>query len=104
MQAIEFKNVSFSYGDEDNRQEVLKDFSLTIEKGSFVALLGRNGSGKSTCAKLINGLLTPNKGTVTVFGMDTKDKKNLFENCAYFSPPLRVLAVMQPPLKKEQCN
>lgn len=79
MQAIEFKNVSFGYGDEDERQEVLKNFSLTIEKGSFVALLGRNGSGKSTCAKLINGLLTPNEGTVTVFGMDTKDKNNLFE-------------------------
>ena len=79
MQAIEFKNVSFSYGDEDSRQEVLKDFSLTIKKGSFVALLGRNGSGKSTCAKLINGLLTPSEGTVTVFGMDTKDKNNLFE-------------------------
>ncbi|MBQ7374072.1 MAG: energy-coupling factor transporter ATPase [Clostridia bacterium] len=79
MQAIEFKNVSFSYGDGDSRKEVLKDFSLTIKKGSFVALLGRNGSGKSTCAKLINGLLIPTSGTVTVFGMDTKDKSNLFE-------------------------
>ena len=79
MQAIEFKNVSFFYGDETVELEVLKDFSLTIQKGSFVALLGRNGSGKSTCAKLINGLLTPKQGTVTVFGMDTKDKSNLFE-------------------------
>ena len=79
MQAIEFKNVSFSYGDGESRKEVLKDFSLTIKKGSFVALLGRNGSGKSTCAKLINGLLVPTSGTVTVFGMDTKEKGNLFE-------------------------
>ena len=79
MQAIEFKNVSFAYGDEDGRQEVLKNFTLTIKKGSFVALLGRNGSGKSTCAKLINGLLTPNEGTVTVFGMDTSERGNLFE-------------------------
>lgn len=79
MQAIEFKNVSFAYGDEDGRQEVLKNFTLTINKGSFVALLGRNGSGKSTCAKLINGLLTPNEGTVTVFGMDTSERENLFE-------------------------
>ena len=79
MQAIEFKNVSFGYGDEDSCQEVLKNFSLTIKQGSFVALLGRNGSGKSTCAKLINGLLLPNEGSVTVFGMDTKDKANLFE-------------------------
>lgn len=79
MQAVEFKNVSFGYGEEDSRAEVLRDFSLTIEKGSFIALLGRNGSGKSTCAKLINGLLTPNSGTVTVFGMDTAKKENLFE-------------------------
>ena len=79
MQTVEFKNVSFGYGEEDSRAEVLRDFSLTIEKGSFIALLGRNGSGKSTCAKLINGLLTPNSGTVTVFGMDTAKKENLFE-------------------------
>lgn len=79
MQAIEFKNVSFFYGEENAEREVLKDFSLTIKQGSFVALLGRNGSGKSTCAKLINGLLTPKQGTVTVFGMDTKDKDNLYE-------------------------
>lgn len=79
MQAVEFKNVSFGYGEEDSRSEVLRDFSLTIEKGSFIALLGRNGSGKSTCAKLINGLLTPNSGTVTVFGMDTAKRENLFE-------------------------
>ena len=79
MQAIEFKNVSFFYGEENADREVLKDFSLTIKKGSFVALPGRNGSGKSTCAKLINGLLIPKQGTVTVFGMDTKEKANLFE-------------------------
>ena len=79
MQAIEFKNVSFFYGSEDSRTEVLKNFSLTIKQGSFVALLGRNGSGKSTCAKLINGLLTPSEGRVTVFGMDTAEKDNLFE-------------------------
>ena len=79
MQAVEFKNVSFGYGEEDSRAEVLRDFSLTIENGSFIAILGRNGSGKSTCAKLINGLLTPNSGTVTVFGMDTAKRENLFE-------------------------
>ena len=79
MFAIEFENVSFSYGDETARNDVLKNFSLTVKKGSFIALLGRNGSGKSTCAKLINGLLTPNEGVVKVFGMDTSKKENLFE-------------------------
>ena len=84
MQAIEFQNVGFSYvsGDENGRTdktEVLKDLDFAVEKGSFVALLGRNGSGKSTLARLVNGLLKPTTGKVFVFGMDTSDKKNLFE-------------------------
>ena len=84
MQAIEFQNVGFSYvsGDENGRTdktEVLKGLDFTVEKGSFVALLGRNGSGKSTLARLVNGLLKPTTGKVLVFGMDTSDKKNLFE-------------------------
>lgn len=84
MQAIEFQNVGFSYvsGDENGRTdktEVLKGLNFAVEKGSFVALLGRNGSGKSTLARLVNGLLKPTTGKVFVFGMDTSDKKNLFE-------------------------
>lgn len=79
MQAVEFTNVSFSYGEDQSRKEVLKNLTLSIKQGSFVALLGRNGSGKSTCARLINGLLSPNEGTVKVFGMDTAQKENLFE-------------------------
>lgn len=84
MQAIEFQNVGFSYvsGDENGRTdktEVLKGLDFTVEKGSFMALLGRNGSGKSTLARLVNGLLKPTTGKVFVFGMDTSDKKNLFE-------------------------
>ncbi len=84
MQAIEFQNVGFSYvsGDENGRTdktEVLKELDFAVEKGSFVALLGRNGSGKSTLARLVNGLLKPTTGKVFVFGMDTSDKKNLFE-------------------------
>lgn len=83
MQAIEFQNVGFSYvsGDENGRTdktEVLKGLDFAVEKGSFVALLGRNGSGKSTLARLVNGLLKPTTGKVFVFGMDTSDKKNLF--------------------------
>ncbi len=84
MQAIEFQNVGFFYrSDEENgetkKNEVLRGLNFTVEKGSFVALLGRNGSGKSTLAKLINGLLVPSSGKVSVFGLDTADKKNLFE-------------------------
>ena len=80
MNAIEFDKVSFSYGKSENgdKVDVLKDFDMTVKQGSFVALLGRNGSGKSTLAKLVNGLLSPVAGKVTVMGLDTADKKNLF--------------------------
>ena len=84
MQAIKFENVGFYYasGDENGKTkktEVLKGLDLTVEKGAFVALLGKNGSGKSTLARLVNGLLKPTAGKVTVLGMDTSEKSNLFE-------------------------
>ena len=66
MQAIEFKNVIFSYrsgdGDQAEITEVLKSINFSVEKGRFIALLGKNGSGKSTAARLINGLLKPGYG------------------------------------------
>ena len=52
--------------------------SLKIESGSFIAVLGHNGSGKSTFAKHINALLTPTDGTLWVNGMDTKDEEHLW--------------------------
>lgn len=83
MQAIEFKNVIFSYrsgdGDQAEITEVLKSINFSVEKGRFIALLGKNGSGKSTAARLINGLLKPVSGTVTVLGKDVSDKNNLFD-------------------------
>ena len=84
MQAIEFQNVRFFYASNEENGRVIKtvvlnDLDFTVEQGSFVALLGRNGSGKSTLARLVNGLLKPTLGKVFVFGMDTSDKKNLFE-------------------------
>ena len=81
MQAVKFENVCFQYksDDNDNATVVLKDFSLEIEEGEFVAVLGANGSGKSTFAKLINGLLEPNSGKISVFGKDIADKNNIFE-------------------------
>lgn len=76
MSFIEVKNVSFSY---DERGNILEDFSLNIEKGSFVAILGHNGSGKSTLAKLFNGLNTPEKGKILVDGIDTCDDDKAIE-------------------------
>ncbi|MED4586280.1 energy-coupling factor transporter ATPase [Brevibacillus choshinensis] len=77
---LAFRNVSFSYdGDEGQRVPVLKSVDLTIEKGSFVSVLGHNGSGKSTLAKLMNALLLPEDGVILVSGFDTKDEEMLWE-------------------------
>ena len=70
---IEFKNVAFKYGDNDNEKTVLENFNLSIKKGSFTVILGHNGSGKSTIAKLMNGLYKPNSGEVIVDGINTTD-------------------------------
>ena len=72
---IEFKNISFKYKNE----YVLKDFSLTINKGQTVALVGQSGSGKSTLANLITRFYDVNKGEVLIDGENVKDitKKSL---------------------------
>ncbi|MDO5560028.1 MAG: energy-coupling factor transporter ATPase [Oscillospiraceae bacterium] len=76
------ENVRFSYPDIRNElkktPEVLKGVSIDIHSGEFTAVLGHNGSGKSTFARLINAILVPSSGTVYVSGMDTKDDENLF--------------------------
>lgn len=84
MALIKFDDVSFSYKiDDDNGKEVsipvLKHFNFEIDEGSFVAVLGHNGSGKSTIAKLTNGILFPDEGTVTVCGIETKDDDTIFD-------------------------
>ena len=80
MSAIELDNVYFSYVlSEDNIIKAVRGISLKIEEGSFVAMVGHNGSGKSTIAKLLNGLLVPDYGKVKVFGMDTQDKDHIFD-------------------------
>jgi len=83
MNLIEFKNVDFAYelDEEDEKQEipVLKNLNLAIEKGSFVAILGHNGSGKSTIAKLTNGILFPTEGKVTVDGIETCDDDTIYD-------------------------
>lgn len=84
MNLIEFKNVNFSYvidDDEENKVtvDVLKNFNLTIEKGSFVAILGHNGSGKSTTAKLINGINIAQSGEVIVDGQKIEDNDTIFD-------------------------
>ncbi|MCH5316164.1 MAG: energy-coupling factor transporter ATPase [Eubacterium sp.] len=101
MNLIEFKNVDFSYTIEEidpnyepstvgklldteddkinKKLKVLENLNLTIEKGSFVALLGHNGSGKSTIAKLTNGILFAENGEVIVDGQLIKDDDSIFD-------------------------
>lgn len=66
-------------GEEQTQYTALKGVNITVKKGEFVAILGHNGSGKSTFAKHINALLIPSSGTVWVNGMDTKSDENLWD-------------------------
>ena len=81
MPAITVENLAFAYpGSEDTPAiPVFTDLNLTVEEGSFVAVLGHNGSGKSTLAKHMNAILLPSGGAVYVQGMDTSDEEKLLD-------------------------
>lgn len=68
---LDISKLSFSYGND----EILKEIDIKIFKNDFVAILGPNGGGKSTLVKLICGLLTPTKGSVTLMGENAIQKK-----------------------------
>ena len=78
---IRTENLIFQYpADEDVKPEpAVKDITIEIKKGSFTAIIGRNGSGKSTIAKTFNALLLPTSGAVYVKGYDTKDADRLWD-------------------------
>ena len=78
---IETKDLSFTYPapEGETNPPALRGVSLTVEKGSFVVVLGHNGSGKSTLAKHMNAVLLPDGGAVYVEGMDTRDESLLLE-------------------------
>ena len=85
MGIIKAANLIFDYikrDEEDNVEEVnraIDHLSLEIQKGDFVAILGHNGSGKSTFAKQINGLLLPTEGTLWISDMNTQDERMIWE-------------------------
>lgn len=72
---IVFDNVSFTYG----KRKVLNNLNFSLCEGEFLSVLGKNGSGKSTMAKLFNGILLPTEGEVIVDGLKTSDEKSLRE-------------------------
>lgn len=82
MGIVKAKNLTFEYirrDEEGNVEGITKavdDVSIDIKQGDFVAVLGHNGSGKSTFAKHLNALVMPTEGTVWVDGMDTREEEN----------------------------
>ncbi len=85
MGIIKARDVTFEYIQRDEEGNVegiitaVDNVNLDIQKGDFIAILGHNGSGKSTFAKHINELLTPTEGTLWVDGMDTSDEDKVLD-------------------------
>lgn len=80
---INVENVCFGYtSDEGKEIDVLKNISFEVKKGEFAVILGHNGSGKSTMAKLLNLILTPKSGKIYIDGKDITDE-NLSEDELY---------------------
>lgn len=85
MSVVETNDLSFDYikRDEDGNVEgivrAVNEVNISIEQGEFIAILGHNGSGKSTFAKHLNALLMPTEGTVYICEKDTADEKNLWD-------------------------
>ena len=94
---IRLENCSFAY--EGAEWQALCGVSMTLMPGEFLAVLGRNGSGKSTMAKLFNALYMPTEGRVTVCGMDTADESLLWQirqcvGMVFQNPDNQIVATM----------
>ena len=78
---IKIENLVFEYikNDDNQRFRAIDDISFTVEKGSFTAVIGQNGSGKSTMAKNVNALFVPTSGKVYVDNLDTSDSNNMWD-------------------------
>ena len=79
---IKTDNVYYEYRSQNEDElgvKAVNDVSMSIEKGQFVVILGRNGSGKSTMSRLLNGLLLPQKGTIVVDGISTDNEELIWE-------------------------
>ena len=99
MSIIKTENLCFSYRREEGGVTVLNDLNIEIEKGSFVAIIGHNGSGKSTFAKQLNAILLPSGGSVSVCGVDTRDEERIYElrknaGMVFQNPDNQIVATM----------
>jgi energy-coupling factor transport system ATP-binding protein len=71
---VQARDLEYAYS--GTGEAALRGVTLTVREGAFVAILGRNGSGKSTFAKQLNVLITPTGGSVSVMGMDTRETEH----------------------------
>ena len=78
---IKLENVTYEYKSyiDDSMQIAVNNVNVEVKKGEFLVILGHNGSGKSTMAKMMNGLLLPTHGEVYVMDMNTKDEDKIWD-------------------------
>lgn len=76
---IKAEQVSFKYIRNEQMTQVLSDFNLHVKDGEFIVVMGHNGSGKSTFAKLTNAILLPEDGDIFVDGLNTRDDENVWK-------------------------
>jgi energy-coupling factor transport system ATP-binding protein len=79
LKAIEIKDLTYKYLRDEEELTAIYDMSFDIYEGEFLAVIGHNGSGKSTLAKLLNGIIKPSDGDISVYGMNTKDDKKIWD-------------------------
>ena len=83
-----------TYGEKEEETQTINAVNgvdMSVEKGEFIAILGHNGSGKSSLAKHINGLLQPTSGSVCLKGMDTRDhEKDVYKRQRLFKQDLKI--------------
>lgn len=101
MGILKIRNLIHDYVDvEDNTKfRAINDVSIDVKEGQFIAILGHNGSGKSSLAKHINALLMPTEGTIWVDGIDTKDEERLWDvrqtaGMVFQNPDNQIVATM----------
>ncbi|MEB8326024.1 ABC transporter ATP-binding protein [Dietzia kunjamensis] len=75
--AVELKNVTVTFPSETGHNVVVDDFSLTVEPGEFLVLVGRSGCGKTTILNLVAGVLEPTRGTVSVYGDRPANRRSI---------------------------
>ena len=75
---IKANNLSFEYIRQDSITSVLEDFNIHVKDGEFVVIMGHNGSGKSTFAKLANAILQPKSGDLLINNLNTRDEANIW--------------------------